>query len=110
MAILEKNTPLVKEGETRHKRQGFRLSVGQFFVYLILLIGIIYTLLPFLWMLGTSFKSATEIVRMPPTLIPEKFSLNSYQTIFTDPRVPLARFYLNSIIVSFSIVGMVLFT
>ena len=76
----------------------------------ILTLGILYTLLPFLWMLGTSFKSSTEIVRMPPTLVPENFTLSSYNTIFTDPRVPLARFYLNSIIVTFSIVGMVLFT
>jgi multiple sugar transport system permease protein len=61
-------------------------------------------------MLGTSLKSSTEIIRLPPTLIPEKPTLQSYTTIFTDPRVPLARFYLNSIIVSVSIVVMILFT
>jgi multiple sugar transport system permease protein len=61
-------------------------------------------------MLSTSFKSATEIVKLPPTLFPEKFTLQSYQTIFNDPRVPLARFYLNSIIVSACVVSMVLFT
>jgi multiple sugar transport system permease protein len=110
MATLEKISPLSHEGENRRIRRKVRLSLGQIIVYLILIIGLLYTLLPFLWMLGTSFKSATEIVRLPPTLIPEKFTLNAYQTIFTDPRVPLARFYLNSIIVSFSIVAMVLFT
>ena len=51
-------------------------------------------------MVSTSFKSATEIVKLPPTFLPEKLTLQSYQTIFNDPRVPLARFYLNSIIVS----------
>jgi multiple sugar transport system permease protein len=110
MATLEKISSYAKEGATKRTRHGFRLSIGQVIVYLILLIGLFYTLLPFLWMLGTSFKSGTEIVRMPPTLIPEKFTLNSYNTIFNDPHVPLARFYLNSIIVSFSIVLMVLFT
>ena len=48
--------------------------------------------------------------QLPPTLLPEKFTLQSYQTIFNDPHVPLARFYLNSIIVTLSVVAMVLFT
>ncbi len=86
------------------------LDVGRILTYAILIIGCLFTLVPFLWMLSTSFKSSTEIIRMPPTLIPERPTLQSYRTIFTDPRVPLARFYLNSIIVSVSVVGMVLFT
>jgi multiple sugar transport system permease protein len=76
----------------------------------VLTIGCLFTLLPFLWMLGTSLKSSTEIIRLPPTLIPEQPTLASYRTIFTDPRVPLARFYLNSLTVSVSVVFMVLFT
>ena len=109
MAILEKANPV--QGETHPKtRAGIRISAGQVVVYIILILGIVYTLAPFLWMLSTSFKSATEIVRLPPTLIPEKFTVRSYETIFADPRVPLARFYLNSIIVSVTIVSMVLFT
>jgi multiple sugar transport system permease protein len=110
MAILEKTTTLLKEAPAQKVRSRQRLTSGQLIAYIILIVGIVYTLLPFLWMLGTSFKSATEIVRMPPTLVPENFTLSSYNTIFNDPRVPLARFYLNSIIVTFSIVAMVLFT
>ena len=110
MAILERTPELLPEREFTPARRGARLSTGQVIVYIILIVGVLYTLVPFLWMLGTSFKSATEIVRMPPTLVPEKFTLSSYTTIFTDPRVPLARFYLNSVVVTFSIVGMVLFT
>ncbi len=110
MAILDRTSTLLKEAPAQQRRSRARLSAGQVIIYIILIVGILYTLLPFLWMLGTSFKSSTEIVRMPPTLIPEKFTLSSYRTIFTDPSVPLARFYLNSIIVTFSIVAMVLFT
>lgn len=78
--------------------------------YIILLAGCAFTLVPFIWMIGTSFKSGTEIIRLPPTFLPEKPTLQSYLTIFNDPAVPLARFYLNSIIVTASIVLMVLFT
>ncbi len=109
MAILERTTNLAPESELKVTRSG-RVSAGQVIIYAFLIIGVAYTLLPFLWMLGTSFKSASEIVRMPPTLLPEKFTIGSYQTIFNDPRVPLARFYINSVVVTFSIVLMVLFT
>jgi ABC-type glycerol-3-phosphate transport system permease component len=105
--IQAKTTPsFLSASENKSVRKGGRFTAGQLLIYVFLTIGILYTLIPFLWMLGTSFKSGTEIVRMPPTLIPEKFTLASYMTIFTDPRVPLGKFYLNSITVTFSIVIM----
>ncbi len=110
MAVIGKPQTLLADVPSHEPRRGKRITGGQVIVYIILTIGIFYTLIPFLWMLGTSFKSATEIVRMPPTIIPEKFTVASYVTIFNDPRVPLERFYLNSITVTFSIVLMVLFT
>jgi multiple sugar transport system permease protein len=88
----------------------FGRIAGRAVIYGLLLLGCLFTLVPFLWMMSTSFKSATEIVRLPPTVIPEKFTLQSYQAIFNDPRVPLGQFYLNSIIVTISVVLMVLFT
>ncbi len=91
-------------------RSGARFSLGLALAYAILIGGCLVTLVPFLWMLSTAFKSSTEIIRMPPTLIPEHPTLQSFRTIFTDPRVPLGRFYLNSVIVSVSVVLMVLFT
>jgi multiple sugar transport system permease protein len=47
---------------------------------------------------------------MPPTFFPDKWTFKSYQTIFTDPRVPLARFYLNSTFVTVMRVFITLFT
>jgi multiple sugar transport system permease protein len=90
-------------GESRSKWRNVPL-------YLILLAGCLVTLLPFLWMVSSSLKSSTEIIRLPPTLLPENPTLQSFRTIFSDPAVPLERFYLNSIIVSFCVVAMVLFT
>lgn len=78
--------------------------------YAILLIGLAVTLVPFIWILMTSLKPASEIVRIPPTFFPEQWTLNSYQTIFADPKVPLARFYLNSIFVAVARVVITLFT
>ena len=79
-------------------------------VYAILLLGLAVTLVPFIWILLTSLKPASEIVRIPPTFFPERWTLDSYRTIFTDPKVPLARFYFNSAFVAVSRVLITLFT
>jgi len=88
----------------------FRKFLGKAAVYLILCSGLFFTLLPFIWMVLTSFKPSSEILRTPPTFFPEKFTVESYKTILTDPTVPLARFYANSLFVSLSRVAITLFT
>jgi multiple sugar transport system permease protein len=99
---------------TVHPKTRKNASIGRFsarfFVYLILCAGTLFTVVPFVWMVGTAFKSATEIIHLPPTLFPQNFTVQSYNTIFNDPHVPLARFYMNSIIVSASVVILILFT
>jgi multiple sugar transport system permease protein len=92
------------------KSVGVGNIIARTLTYGILLAGCLFTLLPFVWMIGTSFKSSTEIIHLPPTLFPQNPTNQSYNTIFNDPNVPLARFYLNSIIVSACVVIMVLFT
>ena len=54
-------------------------------------------IIPFIWMILSSFKPGTEIVKMPPTLSPY-FYFKNYQTLFE--RLPFGRYFLNSIIVS----------
>jgi len=67
-------------------------------------------LVPFVWAILTSFKTSSEIIQIPPTFFPKNWSFESYRTIFTDPRVPLGRFYLNSLFVSVARVLTTLFT
>lgn len=91
------------------RRRGTR-PLAQLFTYTVLFVGLAVTLVPFIWILMTSLKPASEIVRIPPTFFPEQWTLNSYQTIFADPKVPLARFYLNSTFVAVARVVITLFT
>lgn len=91
------------------RRRG-RRPLAQLFTYTVLFVGLAVTLVPFIWILMTSLKPASEIVRIPPTFFPEQWTLNSYQTIFADPKVPLARFYLNSTFVAVARVVITLFT
>ena len=96
----------VQSGSSRRRRSH---HVARIAVYALLILGTLVTLVPFIWILATSFKPASEIVRMPPTFFPENWTFNSYQTIFNDSKIPLARFYLNSALVAFGRVIITLF-
>jgi multiple sugar transport system permease protein len=54
--------------------------------------------IPFLWMFLSSFKTGLEIIKIPPTFFPERFTLQNYLTIFK--RLDFGRYFLNSILVS----------
>jgi len=87
-----------------------RYGLQGYLVLLLLVLGLAMTLMPFVWMILASFKMATEIMRVPPTFWPENPTLNNYQTILQDPKLPLARFYFNSAFVAVANVGTSLFT
>jgi multiple sugar transport system permease protein len=78
--------------------------------YVILTIGISVTVLPFLMMILSSLKTNTEVLRVPPTFLPENPTFNNYLTIFNDPKLPLLRFYANSAFVAIFNVTTTLFT
>jgi len=83
---------------------------GRFFTYFILTLGLSFTLLPFVMMILSSFKTNVEVLRVPPTFLPENFTLDNYFKIFNDPKLPLLRFYGNSAFVAFFNVTSTLFT
>lgn len=110
MATPNMTLPAVKNPSESHQARIFKRNLGKTLVYAVLLIGCLFTLVPFVWMITTSLKNSAEIVRIPPTFFPADPTLENYITILTDPVIPLVNFYINSIIVSASIVLLVLFT
>ena len=66
--------------------------------HIIAVIVSLIMIVPFVWMILSSFKPGIEIVRMPPTFFPEKFTVQNYITLFQ--RLPFGRYFVNSIIVS----------
>lgn len=87
-----------------------RCGFGQVMVYVLLIVGLSMTLMPFLWMILSSLKTSTEILRVPPTFWPENPTLANYLTILNDPKLPLLRFYGNSLFVAVTNVLITLFT
>ncbi|MGB2870151.1 MAG: carbohydrate ABC transporter permease [Bacteroidota bacterium] len=61
----------------------------------------VLTLTPGLWMVSASLMPAGEASMYPPSLIPTRISFEHYVTLFT--RLDVARYLLNSVILSVSI-------
>ena len=70
-------------------------------IYLVLIVGCLLTVIPFVWTILASFKSHAEIINpATQTFFPRTFTFENYTTILTDPTLPLARIYFNSIFVA----------
>lgn len=67
-------------------------------MYLLIIICLISTLLPFIWMLSTSFKQNDEIFTKTPVFLPERPTLDHYRTLFV--KVDFLRHFKNSLIVA----------
>lgn len=66
--------------------------------YLVLCLGGLFMIVPFLWMLSTSLKPIGATLSMPPQIIPRQPTLESYQRVAET--VPIARMLMNSVIVT----------
>ncbi len=79
----------------------------QVLVVIILIIGTIWAGFPILWMFLNSFKPNAEIFAWPPVWISEKFTLDAYKAVFTNPEE--IRFFINSYCVAALVVVITLF-
>jgi multiple sugar transport system permease protein len=69
-----------------------------FVTLLILCIGGIIMLFPFIWMLSTSLKPNDEVYLYPPELIPQKWNFVNYFDVWSA--APFGRFYINSVVIA----------
>jgi len=84
-----------------------RLTV-KFVVFLVVCVFLLIILMPYVFMLLTSFRATSEIVQNPGRLAPIKWTLSGYQTVLT--KSPYLKWFLNSVIVTVSVTVAVLFT
>ncbi|WBL15867.1 carbohydrate ABC transporter permease [Sutcliffiella sp. NC1] len=75
-----------------------KAALSKGFIYIILIVGSMLMLLPFVWMLSTSLKSSGEVMMMPPVWIPSDWRWDNYETAWG--MAPFARYTVNSIIVT----------
>ena len=68
------------------------------FAYIILTLGAISMLVPFFWMLATSFMTSGQIFSYPPVIIPHPFYAENYSNV--AKAIPIVKYFLNSAIVA----------
>jgi len=76
-----------------------RRKIRLVFVYLFLAIFALFTLIPFYWMIATSFKMEEEVVRIPATFIPLKPTFDNYLNVFAGENKILLRYIGNTVFV-----------
>lgn len=83
------------------KQKLFR-GVSRAVDYVLIAIGAIVMVFPFVWMILSAFKTPNEIYASPPVWIPESFRLDNFISVFET--APFLRYFINSLIVTVSIV------
>jgi multiple sugar transport system permease protein len=81
-----------REWRTKPVRIGFALAT------LVVVVLGAATLLPFAWMLLTSLRPSTDLFQFPARWIPSRWSFEAWEQALQ--RLPLARYFANSILVS----------
>ena len=77
---------------------GFRPLLGQVLRHVVLWLGLLVVLAPFVWMVSTSLKPPNEIFSAKISLLPQTwFAAENYAIAFT--KVPLLRYLLNGVLV-----------
>jgi len=73
------------------------------FVYAVLILGAIFSALPFLWMLSTSLKTMDEVNAVPQRILPAQPKWSNYPEAMTRAKsigVPFMQCYFNSALVA----------
>ena len=66
--------------------------------FVLLLVVALLFISPLIFMIVTSFKTRADATGIPPTWIPNPFSLQAYEAIFTATNTPVLRWFANSMI------------
>ncbi|MBW8348508.1 carbohydrate ABC transporter permease [Bacillus sp. IITD106] len=88
----------IKLDEQKDLQRKVIKRIGLIIIYLLLALWAVFTFVPLLWMLSSSFKDSSAITSVPPQLIPKNPTLDAYKRIFTVGG--LGRWFLNSTIIA----------
>ncbi|MBU5427085.1 hypothetical protein KQI41_11730 [Tissierella pigra] len=56
-----------------------RMQINKIIIHLLLILGAIITIIPFVWMILTSFKTLGESTIIPPTIFPKQMQWENYK-------------------------------
>lgn len=96
-------TPATPAPPQQHKPRdrNFGEARPNVFAYLILGVGLVAVMSPFIWMALSSVKGEGEIRRVPPTWWPEAPTLDNFRELFA--RLDFPQFFTNSAVVAIAV-------
>ncbi|WP_420535321.1 carbohydrate ABC transporter permease [Alicyclobacillus herbarius] len=78
-------------------------NIGRALLHVVLSIGAIVMVAPFVWMVLSSLKTPADIFRIPPTLFPTTWQWSNFPEALSE--LPFGRAYFNSFYISVLVVG-----
>jgi multiple sugar transport system permease protein len=108
MATEAKTTTLQRADVSLKPRRRWRWSWSGAIIQVILWVGVVVMVFPFVWMVLSAFKHPDEIIAYPPIWIPRDPSLDLLRRIWTE--IDFSRYFTNSLLQATSVTLMVLFT
>ncbi len=85
-----------------------RKHLGTSLLHLVLILGAMTMILPFLWLVSTSLKDYSQVFNLPPNWIPDPIVWSNYPDSFNA--LPFARAYWNSFYIAAIVVASQLLT
>jgi multiple sugar transport system permease protein len=84
--------------------RGRRTPFSRVIIYLVLIIGVVPTILPFVWLVRSALMDNNQMFIAPPEWIPSPFAWDNFSGAMTAQ--PFARYFLNTMILEFfTVVG-----
>jgi len=84
--------------DNKEKMGSKRIKISEILAYIILTAGAISMLVPFFWMLVTSFMTTGQIFSYPPVLIPHPLYPENYSNVAKT--IPVIKYFFNSAFVA----------
>lgn len=97
-ASAEANTTSANGRNWRERLDRLELTPWQIALYAILTAYAIFSLLPFVFAIFSSFKPEADVLAQPPTLLPQNPTLQHYLDIFQSQEFPFQNYILNSLV------------
>lgn len=84
---------------TCYSRTENKQQIRQFLVYLALVLLLLVTIIPFLWLVSTALKSGDEnIFQYPPELIPKHITFENFMVVLQ--KAPIVTYFINSVLIT----------
>ena len=77
---------------------------SSWWIYVLLTLGLILMVIPFVWMVLSSLKTTAELALVPPTWIPQAPTLDNFYRLFNNFNFP--PYFLNSVILGVCVTGL----